>query len=77
MAAAFYKLGKVYKMTQLKQIDPNTPYVIIDAHNNNKIIAQYKYKNRNRARSYADKLDMQYGASRYYCRLLNTLNNHL
>ena len=63
-------------MTTIKEIDPNETYVIIDAHNNNKIIAKYQYKNRNRARSYADKLDMQYGASRYYCRLLRTLNNH-
>lgn len=48
----------------------NTTYQIIDTHTGLQIGRTYKYSQRNRARSRADKLDMEYGAYRYSVRMV-------
>ncbi len=43
---------------------------IIDLHTGQQIGKDYTYKNRNRARRRADKLDLEYGAYRYAVRVI-------
>jgi hypothetical protein len=46
-------------------MENNSYYYIVDLQNNLKISKNYTWKNRNRARNRAEKLNLEYGAHRY------------
>ncbi len=48
----------------IPQIPPETPYGVLDLHTK-QIVFKTTYANRNRARRFADKKDLEYGAHRY------------
>jgi hypothetical protein len=50
-------------------IDPSTPYVVVDTHTG-EVVFRTTYRHRNRARRWADRKDLQYGACRYSARFL-------
>ena len=47
----------------------DSDYVVIDKLTGD-IVYRTTYRHRNRARRWADRKDLQYGAVRYYCKLL-------
>ena len=58
---------KMVEMDQdqpIRQIPPETPYGVIDGQTK-KVVFKTTYANRNRARRFADKKDLEYGAHRY------------
>lgn len=50
-------------------IDPMTPYFVIDTQSN-EVVYQTTYMNRKRARYFANRKDLEYGAVRYLPTLL-------
>jgi len=56
------------EMRYSSEIDPNTPYYVVDI-KTGEIVGKYIYKNRNRARAFKDRKDQEYGAVRYVCKL--------
>lgn len=52
-------------------IAPDATYVVIDSHTG-AIVYRTTYKNRNRARRWADRKDNEYGGYRYVPRVLDT-----
>lgn len=48
------------------QIDPATPFIVKDTRTG-KVVYRTTYKNRTRARRFADRKDLEYGAVRYVC----------
>jgi hypothetical protein len=50
------------------QIPDDAPYVVIDKQTG-QVVYRTTYKNRVRARNFADKKDIEYGAIRYVARL--------
>ncbi len=58
-----------------QELDPisgfplDSPYVVIDKLTGN-VVYRTTYRHRNRARRWADRKDLQHGAVRYRCKLL-------
>jgi len=59
------RMDKVLGMEDSNPVKPLV-YRIIDGHTGKQVGKDYTYANRNRARRQADKLDMKYGAVRYF-----------
>ncbi len=47
----------------------NNTYQIIDSQTGNAVSGVYTYSQRNRARNKAEKLNLEYGAHRYYAKV--------
>lgn len=56
--------AKTMVENSISQISPETPYGVIDSQTK-KVVFRTIYANRNRARRFADKKDLEYGAHRY------------
>jgi len=54
---------------EISSISPDAPYVVIDRQTG-EVVYKTTYKNRRRARNFADKKDNEYGGYRYYTKLL-------
>lgn len=63
------KSGKKMVEADLQAIPLDTPYGVIDGQTK-KVVFRTTYANRNRARRFADKKDLEYGAHRYYPTIL-------
>lgn len=57
-------------MTTISEIPASTPFVVIDIQTK-QVVYRTTYANRNRARRFADRKDLDYGACRYRAQVEN------